>query len=136
MISRIIAIGTLSIVLFSCKNFRRNNADQGFKFSDYQIELITVFKIDGKNYSLAYKISGSHDKVMFIELYNSDITNKVGTSNAYCEPVFSEYIDQKFDSVEKATRYPMEANFDTINNKIVIVFDNDDKEVYIVENLL
>jgi hypothetical protein len=124
------------MLLFSCKNNKSNYINLDSKFYDYQIEIIKGYQLADKEYTLAYNISGFHDKIIFIELYNINIKDKVGTNQKYIKPIFSEYVDQKFDKEEKATRYPKESKLDIINKRIVIIFNNNEKEIYDIKDLL
>lgn len=115
------------IVLLNCRN--NNEENKISYFNDYQIELSKNLKYENKIYSLAFQISGSHDKVIFLELYPTNIEGKIHADEIYIKPLFSIAIDQKWDDEDKPTRNPVDADINFQKQEIIILFDNNEKEV-------
>jgi len=115
------------IVLLNCRNSNEENKIS--YFNDYQIKFLKNLKYENKIYSLAFQISGSHDKVIFLELYPTNTEGKIGAREIYIKPLFSITIDQKWDDKDNPTRNPVDADINFQKQEIIILFDNKEKEI-------
>lgn len=115
------------MILLNCRN--SNTKNKISYFNDYQIKFLKNLKYENGIYSLAFQISGSHDKVIFLELYPVNIEEKINAKEIYIKPLFSITIDQKWDNEDKATRNPIDADINFQKQEIIILFDNKEKEI-------
>ena len=113
-------IGILSAV------YSGGRADEPPKyFWDHQIHLIKMYRINERTYSLAIEVSGFAEKLIFIQLYDFDITDVLDTEMEYIVPVFQDLvIDWKIDKEtgEEISLKIMSYDYIPEQNKIVIKF--------------
>ncbi len=115
------------IILLNCRNDNEKNKIS--YFDDYQIKFLKNLKYENNIYSLAFQISGFHDKVVFLELYPVNIEGKINTNEIYINPLFSIAIDRKWDDKDNPTRNPVDADVNFQKQEIIILFDNNEKEI-------
>ena len=115
-------IGILSAI------YSGGRADEPPKyFWDHQIHLIKLYRIDERTYSLAVEVSGFAEKLIFIQLYDFNITDILNTETEYIAPVFQDLvIDWKVDKETGKEISLKIVSYDYISeqNKIVIKFDD------------
>jgi len=103
------------------------------RISDY-LKYIRSFEYQGETYSIYFKVTGFHDKVIYIELYRGSDTSYQRKE----EPLFSQYIDQEWtnDVADNPTREPVDAIFDIESKMIIVIFNNSEQEVFDLKDIL
>lgn len=103
------------------------NRVQTFKNHDGTIKLLDVYHGEGESLSLALTVSGFHDKVAFLQVWEEDMTTVLGSDREYFSPkeTWFDYINEE----GAGRRQFQSASFIKEGTFIEILFNDGSKEI-------
>ncbi|MBN1378774.1 MAG: hypothetical protein JXA04_06020 [Gammaproteobacteria bacterium] len=102
--------------------------------SPFVLDQVTVWEdktINNQKYILARIISGFHDKSEEVVLFKGDIIYNKWNNPLDENIVFREFIDQRYDEKEHATRYSASGHLESEFDRIRVTFNNGEEQIFV-----